>query len=278
MTGTRLVRAACAVVVIVLLAACARIPLSGSVAEGQDVQAPDEQGVQYLPPSPVPGAAPEQIVEGFLEAGTGTQNNYATARSYLTEDVAGSWDPAARVLVRDADVAYTLVGESTVRVEFNVVAEIDQHGVYEAYSTPQPTSIEYQVQRVDGEWRVSSAEPGLVLMTQPFGQVFEPYTVYFYDSTFRYLVPDVRWYPSSSAAATQIVQAILDGPSPWLAEGSVRSAFPDDTELRGPVTTEDSEAVADFTTAISSAASDVFPLMLMQLSESLTDVGGISEV
>ncbi|GGA65038.1 hypothetical protein GCM10011490_14600 [Pseudoclavibacter endophyticus] len=279
MNTGRMARALCALLAVAVLAACARIPLSGTVMEGQDMQAPDSQGVQFLPNSPVPGASQAEVVQGFLEAGTGTQSNYATARSYLVDGLSGSWDPTERVLVHDgSSVMYTLVDELTVRVDLNVVAQVDANGVYTSYGTPQPYSLEYDVQRVEGEWRVSAAEQGLVLMSEWFMQVFEPYTVYFYDSTFRYLVPDVRWFPGYTTAPTRIVQAILDGPSSWLAEGSVRSAFPPETVLRGPVTTEDGTALADFSAAISSAASDLFPLMLLQVTESLSGVTGIGTV
>lgn len=270
---SRLLSATVAIALVALIAACARIPLSGPVMEGQEVEDSDPPGIQVLPNSPTPGASPESIVRGFLDAGTGTQGNYATARSYLAEDLAASWDPTERVLVHDGAATMTLISPTTVRVEVAVVGEVDATGAYESYATPQQQSLDFEVENDSGEWRVSEAQSGLVLMSERFDQVFEPFTLYFFDSTYRYLVPDVRWFPHHTTAPTRIVQAILEGPVTWLSEGNIRSAFPTDTTLRGPVTTEGGVAHADFSQEISSASNDLFSLMLLQVRESLLNVG-----
>ena len=63
-----------------------------------------------------------------------------------------------------------------------------------------------------------------------FTQVFRDYTLYFFDPSHRYLVPDVRWYAGRDSAQTSIVQAMLAGPAEWLAPGVV-SAFPEGVQL-----------------------------------------------
>ena len=277
MTPNRLARTLCALLVVLSLAACARIPLNGPVLEGQEIVSDDVQGVRFLPDPPTPGAVPDQIVRGFIEAGTGTQRNYETARKYLTDELAASWDPTAGVLVHQGPATYTQVGPDRVRVDISVVAEVGDNGTYTALDAPEPFSIEYRVQNVDGEWRIATAESGLVLMSEVFEDVFAPFTLYFFDATYRYLVPDVRWFPNHTTAPTRIVQAILGGPVHWLAEGAVTSAFPHETVLRGPVTVENHVATADFSQSISTASNDRFSLMLLQLQESLRSFTSVAE-
>ncbi len=55
-----------------VLSACAGLPTSGPVNAGNDADAdvapPD---FSFLPDHPQPGATPEEIVEGFIRAGSG---------------------------------------------------------------------------------------------------------------------------------------------------------------------------------------------------------------
>lgn len=276
MNARRFVRtltATIAIAAIALIAGCARIPLTGPVMEGQEIEDAETQGVLFYPNPPAPGDTQDEIVRGFLEAGTGTQSNYSTARSYLVDELAATWDPTARVLVHKGAATFTIVDDTHVEVTIEVVAEVDDSGQFVSYETPQKRTLEMTLRQVDGEWRVSEAEPGLVLMAERFEQVFEPFTLYFFDSTYHYLVPDVRWFPKHSTAPTRIVQALLGGPANWLTHGAVRSAFPGDVTLRGPVTVEAGIAQADFSSDISLASNDMFSLMLLQLRESLRGIG-----
>ena len=63
------------------LSACAGLPTSGPVTPGlpagTDAGNPD---FSFRPDSPQPGATPEQIVTGFIRAGSGPADNRAIAR------------------------------------------------------------------------------------------------------------------------------------------------------------------------------------------------------
>ena len=76
------------------LTACGRIPTDGQVyhyAEGETSSATPTPA--YSPAGPREGDDPEQILRGFFEAGTGVEDDYAVARSFLTRDLAASWSP-----------------------------------------------------------------------------------------------------------------------------------------------------------------------------------------
>lgn len=263
---------------VAVLGACARIPLDGPVTAGQAVEPGKQPDVHFYPDPPVPGASPQDIVRGFLEAGTGTQGNYETAREYLTDAFATSWDATARVLVHTEPPTLELVSPGLVRATIDVVAEIGADGSYTQFRDPETRTLEFELQNTGDEWRIVQAEPGVVLQRENFSVIFAPFTLYFFDASFRYLVPDVRWYPNYVTTPTRIVQGLLGGPVGWLADGAVTSAFPSETVLRGPVSVEGTVAAADFSPSISTASTERFSLMYVQLRESLREYGGLEEV
>ncbi|MFM1957235.1 MAG: hypothetical protein RLZ41_634, partial [Actinomycetota bacterium] len=74
--------------------ACAQLPKSGEIKTGPNVEAGLETDYLYYSPSgPAEGATQEEIVLGFLNAGTGPQNDYEVAKSYLSSNFKSNWDP-----------------------------------------------------------------------------------------------------------------------------------------------------------------------------------------
>ena len=89
--------------------------------------------------------------------------------------------------------------------------------------------------KVGGQWRISELPNGIVLSRDNFENSFSEYPLYFFDPDFRYLVPDVRWFPNcSGTVADRIVNALLAGPSNWLQGGVVTTAFPADVKVGDP--------------------------------------------
>ena len=91
---------ACAMVLGLTLSACGAMPRSGPVHK---VIEPTEQTQQsampFNPQGPRVGATAQEIVEGFLAAGVGAQDDYSVARQYLTPQLAATWKPDTRVLI-----------------------------------------------------------------------------------------------------------------------------------------------------------------------------------
>lgn len=255
---------------VLLLAGCARIPTSGPVTQGQQIVPENTQGVALWPDPPADDATQAQIVRGFLNAGTGTDSNYATAREYLSPELQASWDPTARVLIYNGQSELVEVGTDLFEVTVQVVAELGADGVYQELAEPEPRTLQFRLAPLNDQWRIVSAEDGLVILTANFELVFSAHTLYFFDTEFRFLVPDVRWFPLHASAPTRIVQALLAGPAQWLS-GAAVSAFPAGVSLRGPVTSGDGAVSADFTAVLSSAPTDRLPFMRLQLEESLRE-------
>src|SRR5690606_30441567 len=115
--------------------------------------------------------------------------------------------------------------------------------------------------------------------TSAFEAIFGQHVLFFLDPTSTYLVPDLRWFPSGSTAATRIVSALLVGPPEWL-QGAVTTAFPDGTQLTSPKRVAVSGTVAhvDLTVEALATTAAQRQLMRLQLESSLGKVASISSV
>lgn len=268
-----------AALILVFLTGCASIPTSVDVKSGPEIANNQPQEVAYYTPSgPIVGASPREIVSGFLAAGTGPQNDYSVAREFLSRDFAQQWKPDNQVLIRNGAPTFVESETGLEQVTINVQARLDEHGRYSSYSKADPTSLRFKLVQEDGQWRIASA-PNLTVVTPPvFQVVFKPYSVYFLDSRGSKLVPDLRWFPSRTSTGTRLVNALLAGPSEYLALG-VQSAIPDGTKLTiGAVTIQQGVAEVDFDSVALSADAINRRLMLAQLRATLLQLSGVSDV
>lgn len=262
-----------------LLSGCASIPTGLDVKSGPEIAAFEQQEVAYYTPSgPVDGATEQQIVSGFLAAGTGPQNDYSVAREFLSRNFAQQWKPDNQVLIRSGAPQFREGGAGLQLVSIDVQARLDEHGRYTSYSKADTTSLRFKLVQEDGQWRIDSA-PNLTVVTPPvFQVVFKPYSVYFLDSRGTELVPDLRWFPSRTSTGTRLVNALLDGPSEYLDLG-VQSAIPDGTKLTiGAVTIQQGVAEVDFDSLALMADAIDRRLMLSQLRATLLQLSGVSDV
>lgn len=215
----------------VLLSGCTGIPRDGGVRDGQASPPDDNPAPVFLPSKPRKDATPDAILRGFIDAASSPESNYAIAREFLTPDYGSTWEPDAGVIVDDfSGRSTTVVDEKTTQLSVTPVAEVDATGQYHDVDSSAPVPLRYQFAQVGGQWRISAAPNGTVIDRNTFGEVFSAQALYFFDPGFRYLVPDLRWFPRGASAPTKIVKGVLAGPSPWLA-GTVVTAFPEGTKL-----------------------------------------------
>jgi hypothetical protein len=222
---------ALAVAVSVGLAGCSGIPRGGGVQDGRAVQQGDGPAPVFLPSRPQKDASQESILRGFIEAASSPENKYAIAREFLTPEFSDAWKPDAGVTVDDGTTRTPVVLDaSTMQLAVNPVAEVNAQGEYHELDASTSSSLSYSFRQIDGQWRISNAPNGIVIDESTFSYVFSAQALYFYDPSFSYLVPDLRWFPRGATAPTRIVKAVLAGPSAWL-QGGVVTAFPEGTEL-----------------------------------------------
>lgn len=271
---------AAALAVALLLSSCAGLPTSGPVSAGLETDseaAPPD--FSFLPDRPVPGASPEEIVAGFIRAGSGPGANgdWERAREFLAPEIRSTWNPWASVTIDlSGDRVYSSTDQGSVSLSFVTVASVNENGTYEK-TDEESSSLPFELARQeDGEWRITEAHDGIMLDRDVFPRVFRDYAVMYFDSSWEYLVPDVRWFPTANAPS-RITTALVNRPrSEWLAE-SVRTAFPESVEASPSVPFDSGVAEVELSPSALAVPSTTMDRMLTQLEASLASAG-VSEV
>ncbi|GHH78490.1 LpqB family beta-propeller domain-containing protein [Promicromonospora soli] len=269
------------------LGACAQIPTSGPVRIGN---APVERplDIALLPQGPAPGADPNRIVLGFLGAAvaaTTSPKEFQTAREFLTEDVAGTWDPEEAVrVVREAPLpepferGVELRGAETVEVvvRATTVATLDSVGTYTEVGNPRELGYRFTLVKSGGEWRISALDNGVLVPSNLFANQYRATRLFFPAADdIKSLVPDQRWFPRYSWR-TVAVREMLAGPPEWL-QGATQSLVPEGTQLASPSVqdSEDAEAVVvRLSEQISAAPAAERAVIAAQLSATLSEGAG----
>jgi hypothetical protein len=216
-------------ILVVFLTSCAQIPRSGPVGKSTDESAGNPNAPVFFPSAPRAGASPESVIEDFYSAGSGYEDDYAVARQYLTQSVSVSWKPDQRALVfRSARVVKTGV-ENVFNYELDLAYSVDADGVATQLPEGSKETIPATLTKVDGEWRISAIPDGTAIPEETFKVIYGAYPIYFYDPTFTYAVPDVRWFIKKKTVKA-MTSALLGGPAPYL-KGAVVSAFPSGIKL-----------------------------------------------
>ncbi|GAB4099833.1 LpqB family beta-propeller domain-containing protein [Sinomonas halotolerans] len=262
--------------VLVLIAACAQMPTSGGVGKSRDGAVSGGNAPQYIPPGPREGATPQSIIEGFFNAGSGYQNDFTVARQFLSPASAVSWKPSRRTLVYRGSATVVPTGrENEYRYELDLAYAVDADGTATPYPEGTREAITVSLVQVDGQWRLSRLPDGTAIPEETFKVLFKPFPVYFFDPSFRTLVPDIRWFIDNSGVAKSLVSALLAGPAPYL-RSAVASAFPPGTQLeRESVPIVDSMAQVDLTSAVRDASFTDRQRMHSQLVRTFSSISSV---
>ena len=260
-------------------AGCAQLPRSSEVKAGPEIQGDIANDYLYYSPSgPVRGETQQEILSGFLNAGTGPQNDYESARQYLTQDFKTKWNPNAEVLIQQGSPTISFNASQQASVSVQVEATVDADGHFEVQEAGSTRMLQVEMVREAGEWRISKA-PNLTLLIRPvFDVIFRSYSIYFFDSQRSHLVPDLRWFPSRASTATRMMNAMLKGPSDWL-KPAVNSAIPVGTALSlSSVTVAEGIASVDLTAKALTAKDSARRQMKAQIRATLTQLPNVYSV
>jgi hypothetical protein len=258
-----------ALVVVLSLAGCVAIPTSGGVTDGRLIDDQGNAGIVVVPSGPRAGSTQEEVLRDFLQALRGPQGDYATARLFLSSTLSQTWDPDAGALIRTGTDTIATSGENSLSYTFTSGASVNDLGQY-FEGIPATQTLDFGLIQQAGEWRINRAPDGIVLSQSSFDVAFQERSLYFFDPSHRFLVPDVRWFPSRPTAAVRVVQALLAGPSDWLAQGAVLTAFPTSTSLvSGGVRVSSGVATVDLSSEALTASPTERDWMRQQLSASL---------
>lgn len=263
------------------LAGCASLPTSSAPAPF-DVSAGDGSGIQFSAEGPSDGSDAATLVSDFLLAcAAGTQDDYATARLFLTAASARSWRPEAEILVYDTDStpSVSATSESASGAEVNVsvlgVASIDSSGVL-TRSNGATVARSFTLVREEGQWRIDAPDNAILISRAALTASYTLANLYFPSLDGTELVADPRWYPSRRLAS-HLLAGLVDGPRPAL-DPVVASAIPAGATLpsRG-VEIVDGVARVELNASIPPSASARANLA-WELTRTLTQAADVSQV
>ncbi|MBN9611903.1 MAG: GerMN domain-containing protein, partial [Actinobacteria bacterium] len=224
----------------------------------------------------VKGTDPEGIVRGFVRAATRGDNNYEIAREFLTPEYAAKWLAADQVFVNEGSQIYRQVGETVGELSLTGVANVDQDGTLTPLRPDQGTTqMHFEFAKVAGEWRISSAPKGIILDKSNFALIWTSRPLYFLTPDNR-LVAENRWFLNGATLSTQIVSALLAGPSEADA-GALRTAFPSGTTLASDSVPVNGEtAHIEFSPELLTSNPKNMDLVRRQIAASLQSVPGVT--
>ncbi len=260
-------------------AACAQIPTSSEVRQGQYIGGGlSNEDLYYSPNPPSQGASQEEIIRGFLNAGTGPQDDYAVARQYLSRDFAKKWKPNEETLVQQGKPGISFLAENRSQVVVQLQSKVDANGVYTIASPDEERNLYITLVEEAGEWRIDDA-PNLTVLIRPvFDVIFQSYSLYFFDKQLKHLVPDLRWFPSRASTSTRMITELLVGPSEWLQDAVV-TAIPAGTKLSlAAVTVANGIASVDLNAKTLSLSATAKTYLKAQISATLRQLPNVTSV
>jgi hypothetical protein len=244
-SGRRAVLLALLLVLSVLaLSACSTVPSTSATVQITDVPSRPSESVGIEPLPPEPGATPEEIVRGFIEAAASVRPGHPVAKQHLTPAAAKGWSDEGGITVLSPDFATVAISAGSVALTANPVGTVDPRGVFTVGGTGVFTR-QFNLEKVGGEWRISDPPNGLIMLEPDFERLYIERDVFFLDPTRQRVVPDPRLLIKGDAQPTALIQRILDGPSGPIAAG-VRNPLTG-AQLRNAVTITDQSAIVDLT-------------------------------
>ena len=257
----------------------AQVPTSGPIQQGEQIGTNREGNfIRVIARGPRPGMTPAEIVQGFIDASASFDGNHAVARQYLTARANRAWDTASGVSVYQGVGAVTTYGgTATFRASKN--GSISAIGRYEVAAPDEELRANFALVQEGDEWRIDRLPQGLILAQPDVERSFRSLAIYFFDPTFRNLVPDPRMVPViGPGQATTLVRYLIGGPSPWL-EPAVRTGFPDGVTLNiDSVPIEGGVARVDLTSNARNADDSARRALSQQLVWTLKQLADVSAV
>ncbi|MDO4899410.1 LpqB family beta-propeller domain-containing protein [Actinomyces sp.] len=256
------------------LTACTALPTTGEVSESGTMGGSDQQLIQTAA-GPADGAAPEEIVTGFLRAcAAGFFDDFATARAFLTAAASASWQPTAMVNVYDGSTAPVVaLMDAEVSVTVDLIGKVAPGGAFTEAAEVDHV-CHYELTTDDsGQWRIAELPAGMLLSDGDLTADFAAERLYFLTPDRARLVPELRWLPRHELAR-RLIEALLEGPSAWLAAG-VYTAVPEGAGVGDDgVVVENGAASVDLTGLAAAGAQnrEQIELLVAQISATLAGV------
>ncbi len=275
----RLVGALAALLVVAGLAGCASVPQSSSV---QVLRKVTDGEAPALPPGPVDGSNPLDLVRGFVYASGSSIDRHAAARRFLSPQ-AQNWDDSSglTVLGEQFDTVYppvviqSPVDTRIVRIRGTRIGTLGAAGAFQPDEAP--VEVDVTVVRRDGQWRIDRLPGGVLVRLSDFSANYRTVRTYFADPVRGSAVADLRYLPTSPARAqaSRAVELLLAGPSAAL-ENAVVSVLTPTARLRSNVAEAPDGAVVVDLTGVGDLDQPSRRLLAAQVVLSLAEVNVVT--
>jgi hypothetical protein len=272
----------CAVILLVLAgllgaAGCVNVPTTGPIEKVGGQQPGCQNCVNVVVAPPAAGDKPTDIVEGYLRATSNYQPNYSVAKQFLSQMAAQKWSPETGVRIYQGKPTAT-ANSDTVRLSGRLVGELEADRTYVARDTA--LQVDFHLVQENGEWRINTVPPGLMVAEYSFTSFYQPYDLYFVGNGSS-LVPDHIYLPALSNpanVASALMKALLKGASDWL-KPAVTSAIPPNTSLSvDSVTITDGIAEVPLSDSVLALPDAQRSLLAAQIVYTLRQVVGVKGV
>jgi lipoprotein LpqB-like beta-propeller protein/sporulation and spore germination protein len=244
------------------VAGCVNVPTGGRVTSGRAAERAgpvDDPYVRLIPVPPGRDWLPNEIVQGFLTASAAFDDGHAVAKMYLAPGVDWEPDPRPSVTVYEGslNIGPPAAGDSAgsppaatpattpagapggvrVQVSGRRLGTIGVDGQYQAIAGKVDQVFELG-KDAHGQWRITglpdALRAGMLLGQRDVDRAFRTLNLYFFVPDGTVLVPNPIFLPliNRRELPSQLVRAVLSGPTSWLAN-AVRTEFPPGTQLLG---------------------------------------------
>ncbi len=234
------------VVTVLAIAGCGGLPVDTAVQPGLNVNGVNPPQLQYVPPGPRAGETPDEVIRGFLVAGTASGGVYNVARAFLTSAAAGTWVPDGEAVIYDSSSPLDIrpITPTSWQLTATQQAVIDPGGRLLPSRADTVVRATITLQLVKGQWRISGLPKGFGRWVgeRDLDGLFAAYGVVYLGPRSAPTIPDVRWFPRDHLP-NRLTAAVID-PLPAYLDGAATTVFPTDAVLSS-VQVKDGVATVD---------------------------------
>ncbi|MFI1990048.1 LpqB family beta-propeller domain-containing protein [Actinoplanes sp. NPDC020271] len=215
---------------------------------------PDETGVTEVGPGPTAGITsgndrdsvqvtrqdtsdPVTFVQNYLKVAAGDLDSATDRmRSFMSQRAAAGFKPSnagVRVIRLIGDPAYT-PGSDVVTLTYEQVGTLDKFGLLDPATEVRTDKYEIKFESLASGLFVVEAPPALLLSTEALANSYYEQPLYFWNTDYTGLVPDIRYMPEvvpQEQRPTTVLNWLVNGPAPWLSVADLA----DGTALIGKV-------------------------------------------
>jgi hypothetical protein len=276
-------RALLALLCVLVVAGCANVPLESQPVAVSDDR-PSPQGNDA--PEPTKDIDPLTLVRNFVLASGDPRSSNAAARAYLDDQQRSAWKPSRSMTIidnvfgtiSDTQAAPPSTGPARdpnvreVILRGSVLGTMSADSAFIPGSGPTEQRVEVRKQ-ADGQWRISTPPPALLVTDDDFEANYNRVAVSFYSTDSGTFVPDLRYVAAApqSGLPGRVMDLILQGPSAGLA-GAVKNLLGDQVSLETNVKNNDDGSLMVQLSGLTGASPETRALIAAQIVLSMQTV------